>query len=156
MHPLHNYIGDVACLLGGADDSDAAKVDSDTIDPIEIAGLKGVLFIAAYGPLTDAVANSYAIVYASNGSASAAAASDVGWTCTDCTLTVDTTVSTGGGVVMGYLDIAAKGFPERGVLCATRAATEKVVSCLIGIPVIATGRMPAATSSNVTVWNSVS
>lgn len=157
MNPIFLYTEDILCLLGQSKASDGAKVASDNIAGVPIAGTHGVLFLAGYGPVTDNETSTFQIQYASNGTASDAATSNAGMTCTDavllcCSTAVTATGSSNGGWVGGYFNISAKGFPDRGgKLYATRTASENPTA-LLAIPFPATSRLPSSNLSDVTNW----
>jgi len=153
--PLHKFIGDGILIITPSTQSSDGVATTDNLAGVPIAGVDGVLFVLSYGATDANAVFTIQIQYASNGTASDAATSNAGMTCTDALYTT-TIHATASQIHFLDFDVAAKGLPDRaGKLYATVAAAETGASnfSLMGIPYGGTRLYPATNANTVIVAN---
>jgi hypothetical protein len=130
---------------------------SDNVNGIPVAGLDSVCFIGMLGALNGGSAAAVLqILYASNGLASDAVASNAGFTASDASFSFDS--DSPNELFIINFDIDAKGFTdEAGKLFISSAAAEhnSPLIAVAAIPVIQTGRFPVTQENTVVNASSV-
>lgn len=145
MSSLIDGLGTPVLMAYGMDsDGDAAASDNDA--GVSILGTCGVLLFAiGDAGVAESETATIQFQYSSTGSASDAATSNAGMTCTDAVLTFSTT-SSNAAIQTVYFDTARKNIQDGpGKLYCTVTGEHSDNITVVGIPVIGTGTLPVFT-----------
>lgn len=149
---LHEYVGQIISVIAADASTSDGIAASDNDNGVGIQGYNNVLFILSVGDIVTGATATVQIQYSSTGSASDAATSNTGMSCTDAVFTAVDSDGDNETYLLDF-DVVAHGLSDAaGKLYATLAAgddTSKVELALIAIPYNGTVSLPVSQENTV-------